>query len=40
MTPPKEESKLAPGLEKFFESMSWMLYKTLGGGSVYDKIFH
>lgn len=40
LTPPKEESKLAPGLEKFFESMSWMLYKTLGGGSVYDKIFH
>lgn len=38
--PPKEESKLAPGLEKFFESLSWMLYKTLGGGSVYDKIFH
>ena len=40
LTPPKEESKLAPGLEKFFESLSWMLYKTLGGGSVYDKIFH
>ena len=40
VTPPKEESKLAPGLEKFFESLSWMLYKTLGGGSVYDKIFH
>lgn len=40
LTPPKEESKFAPGLEKFFESMSWMLYKTLGGGSVYDKIFH
>lgn len=40
LTPPKEESKLAPGLEKFFESMSWMLYKALGGGSVYDKIFH
>lgn len=40
LTPPKEESKLAPGLEKFFESMSWILYKTLGGGSVYDKIFH
>lgn len=40
LTPPKEESKLAPGLEKFFESVSWMLYKTLGGGSVYDKIFH
>lgn len=40
LTPPKEESKLAPGLEKFFESMSWMLYKTLGGGSIYDKIFH
>lgn len=40
LTPPEEESKLAPGLEKFFESLSWMLYKTLGGGSVYDKIFH
>lgn len=40
LTPPKEESKLEPGLEKFFESLSWMLYKTLGGGSVYDKIFH
>lgn len=40
LTPPKEESKLAPGLEKFFESLSWMLYKTLGGGSIYDKIFH
>lgn len=40
LTPPKEESKLAPGLEKFFESLSWMLYKILGGGSVYDKIFH
>ena len=40
LTPPKEESKLAPGLEKFFESLSWMLYKTLGGGSVHDKIFH
>lgn len=40
LTPPKEESKLAPGLEKFFESLSWMLYKTLGGGSFYDKIFH
>ena len=40
LTPPKEESKLAPGLEKFFESLSWMLYKTLGGGRVYDKIFH
>lgn len=40
LTPPEEESKLAPGAEKFFESLSWFLYKTLGGGSVYDKIFH
>lgn len=37
--PPKKESKLAPYAEKAAENYSLFLLKTLGGGSLADRIF-
>ena len=37
--PEEEPSKLAPYVEKAAENFSLFLLKTLGGGSLFDKIF-
>ena len=37
--PEEKPSKLAPYVEKAAENFSLFLLKTLGGGSLFDKIF-